>query len=188
MWMDRGLVVIASAIGNPVALDAATKERRRLLFASVCVEVSGESVMPPSVTIRIRGQDFIVPISARRDWPLRDLEEGEVEIAMQEAELSEGVRSTKANIDRAQSLLEASPIDVDLASEVASTIEVEASLQQKPRVTVDFFQESMGYQPIGYRNLTIEISEIVKFRWPEECGHDLCRLLLGTKSSKFCSL
>ena len=50
MQMDKGLVVIASAVGNPVALDIAIKEKRRLSFVRVCME-AGDSVMPPSVTV-----------------------------------------------------------------------------------------------------------------------------------------
>lgn len=59
---ERGLVVIANVVGKPIALDMATKERHRLPFARVCVEVSGDFMLPASVDVRIRCCDFTISI------------------------------------------------------------------------------------------------------------------------------
>ena len=40
LWIDTGLAVVASAIGKPLSLNLATKERRRLSYARVYVEMN----------------------------------------------------------------------------------------------------------------------------------------------------
>ncbi|CAK9319391.1 unnamed protein product, partial [Citrullus colocynthis] len=63
LWTDRGLEVVASAVSKPIALDTASKKSYRLSYARVCMEVDGESELPTTMMVRIKGQDFVVPVS-----------------------------------------------------------------------------------------------------------------------------
>ena len=63
LWTDAGLVVVASAIGKPLSVDLATKERCRLSYARICVELNVDSTMPIEITVNLRGEEFIVPVT-----------------------------------------------------------------------------------------------------------------------------
>ncbi|XP_050938810.1 uncharacterized protein LOC127148657 [Cucumis melo] len=63
LWIEAGLAVVASAVGKPISLDLTTKERRRLSYARVCVELEGGSNMPAGITVSLRGVDFNVSIN-----------------------------------------------------------------------------------------------------------------------------
>lgn len=63
LWTDVRLAVVASVIGKPLTLDLATKERRRLSYARVCVELNVDSPMRADIIVNLRGEDFIVTIN-----------------------------------------------------------------------------------------------------------------------------
>ncbi|KAA0059841.1 reverse transcriptase [Cucumis melo var. makuwa] len=63
LWTEAGLAVVASAVGKPISLDLTTKERRRLSYARVCVELEGGSNMPAQITVSLGGVDFNVSIN-----------------------------------------------------------------------------------------------------------------------------
>lgn len=63
LWTERELAIIANVVSKPIALDRIAKEKRRLTFARVCVEISSDSVMPSSIGVRSRGRDFTIPVS-----------------------------------------------------------------------------------------------------------------------------
>ena len=63
LWTDAGLAVVASAIGKPLSVDLATKERRRLSYARICVELNVDNIMPAEVTVNLRGEEFIVTVT-----------------------------------------------------------------------------------------------------------------------------
>ncbi|KAA0047412.1 putative non-LTR retroelement reverse transcriptase [Cucumis melo var. makuwa] len=63
LWTEAGLAVVASVVGKPLTLDLATKERRRLSYARVCVELDVDSHMPAEITVNLRGVDFIVLVN-----------------------------------------------------------------------------------------------------------------------------
>ncbi|XP_031740405.1 uncharacterized protein LOC116403411 [Cucumis sativus] len=63
LWTDAGLAVVASAIGKPLLVDLATKERRRLSYARICVELNVDNIMPAEVTVNLRGEEFIVTVT-----------------------------------------------------------------------------------------------------------------------------
>ena len=63
LWIDIRLDVVASAIGKHLSLDLATKERRKLSFVRVCVELNVESPMLVEVTVNLRRVDFIVTVN-----------------------------------------------------------------------------------------------------------------------------
>ncbi|TYK18951.1 uncharacterized protein E5676_scaffold418G00380 [Cucumis melo var. makuwa] len=69
LWTEAGLAVVASAVGKPISLDLATKERRRLSYARVCVELEAGSNMPAEITVSLRGVDFNV--SVNYEWKPR---------------------------------------------------------------------------------------------------------------------
>ncbi|TYK23423.1 DUF4283 domain-containing protein [Cucumis melo var. makuwa] len=50
LWTEAGLAVVASAVGKPITLDLAIKERRRLSYARICVELDVDSHMPAKIT------------------------------------------------------------------------------------------------------------------------------------------
>ena len=56
LWMDVGLAVVASAIRKPLSLDMATKERRRLSYAHICVGMNVDSTMPIDITVNLKGE------------------------------------------------------------------------------------------------------------------------------------
>ncbi|KAL0556476.1 hypothetical protein IC582_004990 [Cucumis melo] len=60
---EAGLAVVASAVGKPISLDLATKERHRLSYARVCVELEGGSNMPSEITVNLRGVEFNVSVN-----------------------------------------------------------------------------------------------------------------------------
>lgn len=61
-WTEAGLAAMASAIGKPLTFNLATKERYRLSYERVCVELNFNSNMPYEITVNLRGVDFIMPI------------------------------------------------------------------------------------------------------------------------------
>ncbi|KAA0065355.1 F17F8.5 [Cucumis melo var. makuwa] len=63
---EAGLAVVASAVGKPLTLDLATKERHRLSYARVCIKLDVGSPKPVEITVSLRGVDFIV--SANYEW------------------------------------------------------------------------------------------------------------------------
>ena len=69
LWTDAGLAVVASAIGKPLLVDLATKERRRLSYARICVELNVDSTMPVEITVSLRGEEFIVNVTY--EWKSR---------------------------------------------------------------------------------------------------------------------
>ncbi|TYK26656.1 DUF4283 domain-containing protein [Cucumis melo var. makuwa] len=69
LWTEAGLAVVAGAVGKPISLDLATKERRRLSYARVCVELEGGSNMPSEITVNLRGVEFNV--SVNYEWKPR---------------------------------------------------------------------------------------------------------------------
>ena len=69
LWTDAGLAVVASAIGKPLSFDLATKERRRLSYARICVELNVDSTMPAEITVSLRGEEFIVNVTY--EWKSR---------------------------------------------------------------------------------------------------------------------
>ncbi|KAA0026071.1 uncharacterized protein E6C27_scaffold581G00620 [Cucumis melo var. makuwa] len=54
---------------KPISLDFATKKRRRLSYARVCVELEGGSNMSAEITVSLRGVDFNV--SVNYEWKPR---------------------------------------------------------------------------------------------------------------------
>ncbi|XP_038877075.1 uncharacterized protein LOC120069410 [Benincasa hispida] len=69
LWTNKGLAVVVSAMGRPIHLDEATRDRKRCSYARVCVKVDGDALLPLLVTIRMRGQDFVVHVSY--EWKSR---------------------------------------------------------------------------------------------------------------------
>ena len=61
-WIEAGLAVVASVVDKLITLDLATKERRRLSYARVCVELDVASHMPVEINVNIRGVDFIITV------------------------------------------------------------------------------------------------------------------------------
>ena len=55
--------MVASPIGKPLLVDLATKERRRLSYARICVELNVDNIMPAEVTVNLRGEEFIVTVT-----------------------------------------------------------------------------------------------------------------------------
>lgn len=53
LFTPEGLSCIASAVGNPLCLDKATEQRRRVNFARICVEVSNGDVLPDQINVNI---------------------------------------------------------------------------------------------------------------------------------------
>ena len=60
LWTDVGLVVV----------DSATKERQRLSYARVYVEINVNSPMPAEVTTNLRGENFVVTVNY--EWKPRN--------------------------------------------------------------------------------------------------------------------
>lgn len=54
---------MASAIGKPLTLDLATKERRRLLYARICVELNVTSNMLYEITVNLGAVGCRISIS-----------------------------------------------------------------------------------------------------------------------------
>ena len=69
LWADAGLAAVASVIGKPLSFDLATKERHRLSYACICVELYVDSTMPTERTVNLRGEEFIVTVSY--EWKSR---------------------------------------------------------------------------------------------------------------------
>ncbi|TYK28312.1 uncharacterized protein E5676_scaffold600G001370 [Cucumis melo var. makuwa] len=69
LWTEAGLTVVASDVGKPLTLDLATKERCRLSYARVCIELDVNSHMPAEITVSLKGVDFIV--SVNYEWKPR---------------------------------------------------------------------------------------------------------------------
>ena len=63
LWTDASLAIVASAIGKPLSFDLATKERRRLSYACICVELNVDNTMPAEITVNRRGEEFIVTVT-----------------------------------------------------------------------------------------------------------------------------
>lgn len=63
LWTNVSWAVVASGIGKPLSLDLATKERRRLSYARVCVEMNVDSSILADITINLRGEEFLVTIT-----------------------------------------------------------------------------------------------------------------------------
>ena len=69
LWTDASLTAVASAIGKPLSFDLATKERRRLSYACICVELNVDSTMPTEITVNLRGEELIVTVTY--EWKQR---------------------------------------------------------------------------------------------------------------------
>ena len=69
LWTDVGLVIVASAIVKPLSLDLATKERRQLSYARICVEMNVNNHMSADIMVNLRGEEFIV--NGMYEWKSR---------------------------------------------------------------------------------------------------------------------
>lgn len=47
---------------GPISLDLVTKERRKLSYACVCVDLGVDSHMLAEITVSLRGVDFIITL------------------------------------------------------------------------------------------------------------------------------
>lgn len=69
-WTEKGLNLIASAIGRPIKLDEQTASRSRIAYARVCVEVSCKDTLPDSFVLDFEeGQKFDI----RVEYPWKPL-------------------------------------------------------------------------------------------------------------------
>ncbi|XP_038876497.1 uncharacterized protein LOC120068928 [Benincasa hispida] len=62
LWTDRGLAVLASAVDKPISFEVATREQRWLSYVRICVQVDDDLLFPSTVTVRMQGQEFIIPV------------------------------------------------------------------------------------------------------------------------------
>ncbi|KAF9619282.1 hypothetical protein IFM89_006469 [Coptis chinensis] len=67
LWTRRGISMIASRIGKPLSWDVATKNRQRLNFARVCVEVNVQCKYPKSLRFKLGG-DRIATVGVEYPW------------------------------------------------------------------------------------------------------------------------
>ena len=69
LWTDASFAIVASAIGKPLSFDLATKERRRLSHARICMELNVDNTMPAEITVNLGGEEFIVNVTY--EWKRR---------------------------------------------------------------------------------------------------------------------
>ncbi|XP_048128436.1 uncharacterized protein LOC125312849 [Rhodamnia argentea] len=66
LWSQSGIGSIASAIGNPLYVDAQTEGMKRLSFARVCIEIKATQPRPEVITLRWDGD--LIPIGVEYEW------------------------------------------------------------------------------------------------------------------------
>ncbi|XP_038888122.1 uncharacterized protein LOC120078021 [Benincasa hispida] len=88
--------------------------------------------------------------------------------------LADEVRAARQVIEVAQAKVERDPTSESVCAEAARATEV----FWVARVAVDFFRGCLGSQPVGYRDLTARIGDIVQFSWTHEgvdaLGRPMC--------------
>lgn len=60
LWTEAGLTIVASVVGKPITLDLATKEKRRLSYARVYVELDVDSPMLAEITVNHASVIYVV--------------------------------------------------------------------------------------------------------------------------------
>ena len=71
LWIEKGLSLIASAIGKPLYADSATEARSRVNFARICVEVEAGHPLVEEFDVEMIGEDgssTLVPIRVSYQW------------------------------------------------------------------------------------------------------------------------
>ncbi|GAV74042.1 DUF4283 domain-containing protein, partial [Cephalotus follicularis] len=67
LWTKQGLSYVASALGVPLCMDAATTAGNRLSFARVCIEMKASSNFPTSFKVR-RRNGTLVEVLVQYAW------------------------------------------------------------------------------------------------------------------------
>lgn len=67
LWNNIGLSPIASFVGKPLLMDECTRNKTRLIFARVLVEISIDSVFPNSIPLWVDGK-FVMDLPVEYQW------------------------------------------------------------------------------------------------------------------------
>ncbi|KAA0025860.1 DUF4283 domain-containing protein [Cucumis melo var. makuwa] len=84
LWTEAGLTIVASVVGKPITLDLATKEKRRLSYARVYVELDVDSPMLAEITDTPSKREELANVACGKVVieSFKQLEEGEIKSSL----------------------------------------------------------------------------------------------------------